>query len=321
MRTKRSLALLALPTVLVLQSCSSLWPFGDYADDEAMSSSSASSAETLTRYTDVSLQGTLMFQPGSATNYELRTPGGSVFALATGTTSYAEYEGKEVQIAGTLEESLDGSVRLLTVKEITEVVGEKSSSSEESSSSVASVSSAAVSSFSASSKASAASSKASVASVVSSAPAAASSASAPSTGDGSSVHSEEWLARAKKMSRSRGPEAWTQQYCSSHIGFCFPVRSDFWYRSFGAAAGSLWHVEISSEDILNLGDGPLVVDLVTGRLEGDLSDGLIREADGTVFGYRNWTNNRYMRVSAPSELYASVEIITKGIVPYEAPVQ
>ena len=101
---------------------------------------------------------------------------------------------------------------------------------------------------------------------------------------------------------------------------CFPVRSDYWYHSFGAAADTVWHVELSSEDVVNLGDGPLSVDLVTGRLEGELSDGLIRELDGTVYGYRSWTGNRYFRVSAPTELRASVEFITKGIAPYDAPV-
>ena len=122
------------------------------------------------------------------------------------------------------------------------------------------------------------------------------------------------------MAKARGPETWTQQYCSSHVGVCFPVRSDYWYHSFGAAADTVWHVELSSEDVVNLGDGPLSVDLVTGRLEGELSDGLIRELDGTVYGYRSWTGNRYFRVSAPTELRASVEFITKGIAPYDAPV-
>lgn len=310
-----------VPVLLALQGCSSFWPFGDYADEQASSSSSSSSQETLSRFTDVSLQGMLGLQAGSTSVYELRTPGGSTFTLAAGTTNVSDYDGKEVQIAGSLEESLDGSVRLLTVKEITEVVSDVSSSSESSSES-SMIASSAMSSVISSAVSSALSSKASSAPKSSAASSAAvSSVAVSSTGAGSTVQSPEWLARMKKMAKPRGAETWTQQYCSSHIGVCFPVRSDYWYRSFGAAADTLWHVELNSEDIVNLGDGPLVVDLVSGRLEGELSDGLVRESDGSVFGYRSWTGNRYFRVSAPSELRASVETITKGIAPYEAPVQ
>ncbi len=321
MRRPSAYALLVLlPALLALQSCSWLGSFTG-GSTESTESSSSSSEETLSRYTDVSLQGVVWLQPGASDAYELRTPGGSSFALVNGTYDFAEYDGKEVEISGSLEESLDGTIRLLTVRELTEVVGDSSSSesssevsSESSSSSVSSASSQAVSSM-----ASAASSKISSAAKSSSSVAVSSISSVASSSAGSDVMSAEWKARMQKMAKARGPETWTQQYCSSHVGVCFPVRSDYWYRSFGASAGSLWHVELNSEDILNLGDGPLVVDLVSGRLEGELTDGLIREADGSVFGYRAWTNNRYFRVSAPKELRASVEIITKGIAPYETP--
>lgn len=308
---------IVVPALLLVQGCS-FWPFGGSAETQIEASSSSSSEESLSRYTDVSLEGTIYLQPGSQSAYELRTPGGSSFALVQGSANFADYNEKDVQVSGSLQESMDGSVRLLTVREITEIVSDSSSS--ESSSEAVSSAESSVSSV-ASSRASSASSQVVSSAKSSASSVAVSSAAVSSTGEGSTaVHSEEWIARMKKMARPRGAETWTQQYCSSHVGVCFPVRSDYWYRSFGASTGSAWHVELNSEEIVNLGDGPLIVDLVSGRLEGELSDGLIREADGNVYGYRSWTGSRYFRVSAPVELRASVEIITKGIAPFEAPV-
>ena len=70
---------------------------------------------------------------------------------------------------------------------------------------------------------------------------------------------------------------WSREYCTSHLSFCFPVHKNWWYKSFGATTSYLWHVEISSEEINALGEGPLVVNLVSGSLAGTgNSDGEIR---------------------------------------------
>jgi len=123
------------------------------------------------------------------------------------------------------------------------------------------------------------------------------------------------------MARSRGMDAWTQQYCSSHIGMCFLVRNDFWYKSFGSIPGVLWHVELNGADILTQGDGPISVDLVASRLPDGVADLQIVEKGNVVMGYRTWTSNRHFVVTAPKELRASVEVIINNMTPYEAPAQ
>lgn len=124
------------------------------------------------------------------------------------------------------------------------------------------------------------------------------------------------------MARVKPRESWTQQYCSAHVGVCFPVRGDFWYRSFAGQAGTQWHVELNSEefsDSASPGTGPIAVDLFGTRLPDAVQDQQIVEKDGKVIGYRLWTSNRHFEVSAPSELRSSVEVIVQGFSPFENP--
>lgn len=128
-------------------------------------------------------------------------------------------------------------------------------------------------------------------------------------------------AKIKKMSKPKPEGAWTQQYCTSHIGVCFPLRSDYWYHSFGTTTSTLWHVEVGAEEITNLGDGPIAVNLVAGRLDASIADQSVVESGDFVFGYRAWTENRHFEISGPAGLRGAIEYITTHIIPYEPPAQ
>lgn len=80
-------------------------------------------------------------------------------------------------------------------------------------------------------------------------------------------------------------------------------------------------MELSSEDLVNVGDGPLSVDLISGRLEADSMDGTVVEKGDLVIGYKAWTSNRHFEVTAPKALRASVEYIVQHIAPFDTPVQ
>ncbi len=104
---------------------------------------------------------------------------------------------------------------------------------------------------------------------------------------------------------------WTQEYCSTHIQFCFPIHKNWWYTSFGATSESLWRVELSSEELQAIGDGPISISLLAGTIPGP--DGQVIVDDGTVTGIRAWTNNRHFVIRAPSALEAAVRYITQEL--------
>lgn len=127
--------------------------------------------------------------------------------------------------------------------------------------------------------------------------------------------SAEFTERVEVMSRQDyAPENWTQQYCSSHIGFCSPVHRNWWFKSFGTTNEELWHVELSSAPIDAMGQGPISVDLIAGEIP--VSSGTINESNGMVMGYSEWTFGRHFVISADSSLRTAVEYITKNITEY-----
>ena len=114
------------------------------------------------------------------------------------------------------------------------------------------------------------------------------------------------------------PGRWTQQYCSSHIGFCIPIHKNWWFKSFGATASSLWRVEISNAPLDSLGTGPIVVNVVSGTVESKKAvDGQVRTQGGEVIGFKSWTETRHFEISAPSELQAAVAYITANLTGYQ----
>lgn len=166
---------------------------------------------------------------------------------------------------------------------------------------------------------------ASVAPVASSIPAAssiapvASSIAPASSAPAAAASSTAWQASADLTAKAaimakdkQGAENWTQQYCSSHIGFCFPVHRNWWFKSFGATSTTFWHVEIGPSEMNNLGEGPLSVDLVSGNAA---SDGAVTVSGDSAMGIRSWTGGRHIVVTGPANLEWAVRYITEQIKP------
>ena len=108
-------------------------------------------------------------------------------------------------------------------------------------------------------------------------------------------------------------ERWTQNYCSSHIGFCIPVHKNWWFKSFGNTTSYLWHVELSTEAIENLGDGGIVLHLVEGPLPTEANDGSVLTIDASVIGFKSWTDYKHFEVKAPIGAVEAVQYIVDNL--------
>lgn len=126
---------------------------------------------------------------------------------------------------------------------------------------------------------------------------------------------EAFTERVAVMARQDyGVANWTQQYCTSHIGYCAPVHKNWWFKSYGATNSTLWHVEFNSEPIESLHQGPIALDLLPGSI-GEQS-GTVEIVDGKALGYFEWTFGRHFRVSGDASLEAPVRYITENITEY-----
>lgn len=152
------------------------------------------------------------------------------------------------------------------------------------------------------------------ASVTSTAPhVAVSSAATTSSVSGDPQASADLTAKAALMAKANMDASfWTQQYCSSHIGFCIPVHKNWWFTSFGATSSTFWHLEIGPSEIVNLGEGPLTVDLLSGNAA---ADGSVTVSGGTATGVRSWTGGRHLQIRGPANLEAAVRYITAQLKP------
>ncbi len=220
-----------------------------------------------------------------------------------------DYLNLDVEAFGATRPTVEGGGIIMRVERVAELAESSSSeaSSIESSSSSDAISSAAMSSRFAVSSIAPVSRASSIAPVTpSSAPAPASSAAAVSSA------SDAVSIRAATMAKANMAVAnWTQQYCSTHIEFCVPVHKNWYYVSFGATSSSLWHVEMSNEEIVALGDGPITVVLHSGAAPA--ADGHVTIEGGVVTGIRAWTNNRHFTISAPAVLESAVRHITQEL--------
>jgi len=136
---------------------------------------------------------------------------------------------------------------------------------------------------------------------------------------------EESVPRSPELSRrtqlmasdSFTPNQWTQQYCTSHIGFCIPVHRNWWFKSFGTTMSYLWHIELSPEELNQLNDGPIHVNLVSGTIGAKkATDGQVREQGDQIVGYRSWTDNRHFEIKASPVLEEAVRYITTNLEEY-----
>ena len=255
---------------------------------------------------DVTYEGTLepagisIYMEGS---HRLMLLGNDFLLLESEDVDLEAYEGELVSVFGDVRPTVEAGGQIMTVERIERLNQEESSASssseeEESSSSVSVV----TSSVQASVVSSAASS------VVSS-------VAVSSAGIGAT---DAVQARAALMAKDdTSPSLWTQQYCTSHIGFCIPVHKNWWFKSFGTTTNYLWHVEMGPEELQNLGDGPLVLNLLSGSLEAkDVADGAVVTQGDYVVGYRAWTDNRHFEISGPANLKTAVTYMTKSLATY-----
>ncbi len=274
--------------------------------DAASSSSmemvlSSSSVSEATVTADVRYRGMLdkagisFYQEGT---HRLTLDDGRFILLKSQTLDLDSFVGKEVEVFGDEQPTAEAGGTIMNVMQVTAFDASSSSSQE---------------SFNMSSESSSAHSLQS-----SSRQMAAQSSSAEQTfsSAGSSIDADAAKqARIDVMAKyNMDIASWSQQYCSSHIGFCIPVHKNSWYKSYGATTSFLWHVELSNEEIQNMGDGPIAVNLMSGSVESTgASDGQIKVQGDTVTGYRAWTENRHFEISGPASLRTQIEYILKNV--------
>jgi hypothetical protein len=76
-------------------------------------------------------------------------------------------------------------------------------------------------------------------------------------------------------------------------------------------------VEISSEEIHNLGDGPITVKLIGTTIESvSATDGMVQVTNGRAVGYRSWSDGRHFEITADVSLESAVRHITENLVTY-----
>ena len=304
----------------------------------ASSSTDTQSEATASETRNVSYQGTVrsagmsIYMQGT---HRLELEDGRFVLLESEELDLDRYVDKKVAVLGSVRPTVEEGSFIMRVEQITqleaeEVSSEMSSSSQSSSDQSASeVSSAAVSSAPSSIAVSVTTSAArSVQAVSSAAPVVSSAApvvsSAPSSAAASVAMStptvtSDFEARTAIMAKAKmDPSVWTQKYCSTHLSFCFPVHKNWWFKSFGATTSYLWHVEISTEDIMELGQGPLVVNMMSGDISATgQADGAIVAQGDFVVGYKAWTDGRHFEVSAPKSLQSAVAYIIANIQPQQ----
>lgn len=109
---------------------------------------------------------------------------------------------------------------------------------------------------------------------------------------------------------------WTQQYCTTHVGFCIPVHKNWYYKSFGATTSSLWHVEFSMSSINELGQGSIWLNLVSGSsADANLVTGQITPSGSDVLGALDWQGNHFELI-ADASLRPAIEYMLMHITPF-----
>lgn len=110
---------------------------------------------------------------------------------------------------------------------------------------------------------------------------------------------------------------WTQKYCTSHIAFCVPVHKNWYFKSFGATTSNLWHIELGMVDIAELGDGAIIINLVSGSSASmQAQDGQIKTQGSDVIGFKDWDDGTHFEIIADARLRAAVSYMLSHITPY-----
>lgn len=110
---------------------------------------------------------------------------------------------------------------------------------------------------------------------------------------------------------------WTQKYCTSHIAFCVPVHKNWYFKSFGATTSNLWHVELGMSDIAELGDGAIILNLVSGSSASmQAQSGQIKTQGSDVIGFMDWQDGTHFEIIADARVKAAVSYMLAHITAY-----
>lgn len=113
------------------------------------------------------------------------------------------------------------------------------------------------------------------------------------------------------------PSLWTQTYCTSHIAFCIPVHKNWYFKSFGATTSNRWHVELGMSEISELGDGAVILNLVSGTSASmQAQDGQIKTQGSDIIGFKDWQDGTHFELIADARLRTAVEYMLAHITPY-----
>lgn len=281
--------------------------------DASSSSSSEDSADVVTH--NVSYEGTIdtlgmsIYQQGT---HKLLLENGQ-FVLLESTDvnlNLSTYLGKRVEIRGSLQPTVEAGGMLLRAEEVIILdVGSASSDASETSEGTMTMESSS-SALTSSVPSSGSSSRNSP----SSTPVAASSSQASSQAPSTNAMEEQNALLAKQ---SYDAALWTQKYCTSHIAFCVPVHKNWYYKSFGATTNNLWHVEMGMIDIAELGDGAIVINLVSGTSSSmQAQDGQIKTQGSDVIGFKDWQDGTHFEIIADARLKVAVSHMLTHISAY-----
>lgn len=280
---------------------------------------------------NVTYQGTMQAAGASifmeGTN-KLQLEDGRFIMLESTDIDLDSYIGKKVEVFGAVRPTTEAGGMIMRVQRVTSLES-SSSSSEESSASGSSLSSSSALTSSESSVSSTAKSSVqsslkvslvSVSSAVSSSSAIASSVASVAMATSSSntyEGSAELTDKAAIMAKDNmAANLWTQQYCSKTAAFCFAVHKNWYFTSFGATASTLWHVEVGPQTVNNIGEGPLSVNLVSGSLASTgMADGQVQASNGSVVGYKEWTENRHFEIRGPANLQTAITYMLSTLKP------
>lgn len=264
--------------------------------------------ENVTYMGTVQPAGISIYQQGS---HRLVLPGGKFILLESDSLDLNGYVNEKVNVFGALRPTVEAGGMIMRVEriELMEAASSFASVEEESSeSSESSVSS--ESSDSSSEAAESTDSSESSSEAVSSEASSVSSAS--SEAESSTEPSAAFLENLEVMARQDFDAAnWTQNYCSSHVGFCVPVHRNFWFKSFGATGNKLWHVELSAAPVEQLGDGPIILELRAGS-KAEL-DGTVEVSNGKAVAYKEWTFGRHFVITGDERLETAVRYMLEHL--------
>jgi len=293
--------------------------------------SSSLSSEPVQETKNVLYRGTLesssmsIFMEGT---HRLRLEDGRFILLESTTVDLDTYLDQRVEVFGAIRPTVEAGGMIMRVERVTslEPVRPSSSSSQESSvSSAIFISSSVVASSQPAASSVPAVSSAPRSSIASSSKAAVSSSSTPpppppppASSSMAWQASEDLSAKAAIMAKDNLADAnWSRQYCTSHIGFCIPIHRNWWFNSFGTTSSTLWHVEIGPSEIVNLGEGPLSINLISGSVEASgNADGAVVVQGDSVTGYRSWKDNRHFEIVGPANLEAAIRYLTAHLLPF-----